>query len=38
MALVKPATSISAVMKSIAPVLLASEGANWLASEDRVMA
>jgi hypothetical protein len=36
-ALVKPAIAGSALMKRIAPMLLMGEGANWLASEDRVM-
>lgn len=36
-ALVKPAIEGSALMKRIAPMLLMGEGANWLASEDRVM-
>ena len=36
-ALVRPAVEGSALMGRIAPMLLLSEGANWLASENRVM-
>lgn len=36
-ALVKPAIAGSELLKRIAPMLLMGEGANWLASEDRVM-
>lgn len=36
-ALVKPAITNTPLMKRVAPMLLMSEGANWLASEDRVM-
>jgi HEAT repeat protein len=36
-ALVTPAITGSELMKRIAPMLLMGEGANWLASEDRVM-
>lgn len=36
-ALVKPVLEGSYMMKRIAPMLLLGEGANWLASEDRVM-
>ena len=36
-ALVKPALAGSPLMKRIAPMLLLGEGANWLASEDRVV-
>jgi hypothetical protein len=36
-ALVRPAVEGSALMERLAPMLLLSEGANWLASEDRVM-
>lgn len=35
--LVKPALANSDLLKKVAPMLLLSEGANWLASEDRVM-
>jgi hypothetical protein len=35
--LVKPALAGSELLKKLAPMLLLSEGANWLASEDRVM-
>lgn len=35
--LVKPALAGSDLLKKVAPMLLLSEGANWLASEDRVM-
>jgi hypothetical protein len=36
-ALVKPAITGTALMKRVAPMLLIGQGANWLASEDRVM-
>jgi hypothetical protein len=36
-ALVRPAVTGTALMKRVAPMLLLGEGANWLASEDRVM-
>jgi HEAT repeat protein len=36
-ALVKPAIAETPLMKRVAPMLLMGEGANWLASEDRVM-
>jgi hypothetical protein len=36
-ALVKPAIAETPLMKRLAPMLLMGEGANWLASEDRVM-
>jgi hypothetical protein len=36
-ALVKPAIEDTPLMKRIAPMLLMGKGANWLASEDRVM-
>ena len=35
--LVKPAIAGSELLKKLAPMLLLSEGANWLASEDQVM-
>jgi len=35
--LVKPALAGSDLLKRVAPMLLLGEGANWLASEDRVM-
>lgn len=35
--LVKPAVAGSELLKKLAPLLLLSEGANWLASEERVM-
>ena len=35
--LVKPALAGSELLKKLVPMLLLSEGANWLASEDRVM-
>jgi hypothetical protein len=34
---VKPALAGSALLTKVAPMLLLSEGATWLASEDRVM-
>jgi HEAT repeat protein len=36
-ALVRPAITGSALMEKLAPLLLLSEGTNWLATEDRVM-
>jgi hypothetical protein len=36
-AMVKPVITGTPLMKRVAPMLLMGEGANWLASEDRVM-
>jgi hypothetical protein len=36
-ALVKPAVTDANLLRKLAPMLLLSEGANWLASEDRLM-
>jgi hypothetical protein len=36
-ALVRPALEGSSLLRRVAPMLLLSEGSNWLASEDRVV-